>query len=115
RVYGPTRTSAPWPNLGRGRGTESSPATAATARNAASQPYAPSATATRTRESSASSRARNGAQLSRSDGSGLFAGGAHRTAAATYASTSANPSSIHRDVGWLASPTAWRAANRKSP
>ena len=90
-VYGPTRASAPWPNLGRGRGTALSPATSTTARSAASQPYAPSATSTRTSESSASSRARNGAQLSRSDGSGLFAGGAHRTAAATYAPIEPQP------------------------
>ena len=54
----------------------------ANARSAASQPNAPSATTTRTRCSSASSRARNGAQVSRSSGVGLLAGGAQRTAAA---------------------------------
>ena len=53
----------------------------------------PSATITRTRSSSSSSRRRNGAHSSRSAGVGLFAGGAHRTAAATYASRSTSPSS----------------------
>ena len=48
--YGPTSTSAPWPNRGL-RGSRCP--FAAIARSAASQPYAPSATRTRTRSSSA--------------------------------------------------------------
>ena len=54
----------------------------ASARSAASHPKAPSATMTRTSVSSASSRTRNGAQVSRSSVVGLLAGGAQRTAAA---------------------------------
>ena len=60
----------------------------ASARSPASQPNAPSATMTRTSVSSASSRARNGAHVSRSSIVGLLAGGAQRTAAAMYVSVS---------------------------
>ena len=54
----------------------------ASPRSAASHPKAPSASTTRTELSSAISRTRNGAQVSRSRIVGLFAGGAQRTAAA---------------------------------
>ena len=49
---------------------------------------------------------RYGVHSSRSAGVGLFAGGAQRTAAATYASRSASPSSTAVDVGWFAKPHA---------
>ena len=56
--------------------------------------------------SSASSRVRYGRQRSRSSVVGLLAGGAHRTAAATYASRSSRPSSRATDDGWFARPGA---------
>jgi len=75
-------TSAPWPNAGRGRGTEK-PA-AVSCDHSACQANPPRQTTTRRSGAlSASSAASHGAQASRSDGSGLFAGGAQRTAAAT--------------------------------
>jgi hypothetical protein len=53
--------------------------------------------------------------VSRSIGSGLLAGGAHRTAAVIQQSISSRPSSREREIGWFASPARCRAANRKSP
>ena len=77
-----------------GRGARApSRASDRSADHTASYPKAPSATITRTRSSSSSSRARYGTHSSRSAGVGLFAGGAQRTAAATYASWSSSPSS----------------------
>src|SRR6266545_3606499 len=76
---GPTWASAPCPNAGRGRAGWPR---VARARRAASQPNRPSGTMTDTSSRIASSRARYGAQLSRSAIVGLLAGGAQRTAAA---------------------------------
>ena len=53
--------------------------------------------------------------VSRSSGVGLFAGGAQRTAAATYASVSSSPSSMRTDSAWFAKPVRCNEANRKSP
>src|SRR6266508_575574 len=91
--YGPTWASAPCPNAGRGRAGWPR---VARARRAASQPNRPSGTMTDTSSRIASSRARYGAQLSRSSMVGLLAGGAQRTAAARYASLSARPSFARR-------------------
>ena len=46
---------------------------------------------------------------------GLLAGGAQRTAAAMYVSSSVRPSSARRDAGRSASPARCSAAHRKSP
>src|SRR5262249_59585692 len=56
-----------------------------------------------------------GAQVSRSVTVGLFAGGAHRTAAAMLAGISRWPSPAVTDVGWAASPHRYSDANRTSP
>lgn len=77
-MYGPTRASAPCPNLGLGRVAQPSPAMT---RNAPSQAKPPRQTMTRARRSRGSSSARKPRQRSRSAGSGLFAGGAQRTQA----------------------------------
>ena len=53
--------------------------------------------------------------VSRSAGVGLLAGGAHRTAAATYASRSCSPSPARTDSGWFAKPVRCSDAKRKSP
>ena len=59
---------------------------------------------TRTRSSASISRVRNGRHRSRSTGVGLFAGGAQRFTAVTYAPCNASPSSRAWLVGWFASP-----------
>src|SRR5262249_19337923 len=56
-----------------------------------------------------------GAQVSRSVTVGLFAGGAHRTAATILAPISRWPSPAATDVGWAASPHRYSDANRTSP
>ena len=54
--------------------------------------------------------ARYGRHRSRSSGVGLLSGGAHRTAAATYASRSSSPSSDDTDVAWFANPSSMQRA-----
>src|SRR5438876_685608 len=70
---------------------------------------------TSTDPSRASSRSRYGRHVSRSAGVGRLAGGAHRTAAATYAPRSRSPSAAWTLVGWLAYPARCRARNTQSP
>ena len=102
-TYGPMRASAPWPK--RGFGAAPRCPAAASARSAASQPNAPSATMHPDAGRAApSSRARNGAHVSRSSIVGLLAGGAQRTAAAMYASVRVRPSSARREDGRSARP-----------
>jgi hypothetical protein len=64
---------------------------------------------------SRSSASSQGAHVSRSAGSGLLAGGAHRTAAAIQVPSSRWPSSAATLAGWTASPHRYSDANRKSP
>ncbi len=87
------------------------------ARTRANASYAnpPSTTTTRTRSSNASSRWRYGRHRSRSSGVGLLSGGAHRTAAATYASCSSSPSSDDTDVAWFAKPSRCNEPKSQSP
>jgi hypothetical protein len=75
-----------------------------------SQANAPRQTITRASGISASSASSHGRQLSRSTGSGLFAGGAQRTPAVMKQPLSASPSSRCTEVGWLAKPVACSAA-----
>ena len=65
--------------------------------------------------SSRSSLTRYGRQLSRSSVVGRFCGGGQRFTAVTYAPRSRSPSSPLTEVGWLASPARWIAANSQSP
>ena len=53
--------------------------------------------------------------MSRSAGSGLFAGGAQRTAAPTNASRSSSPSPACTDSGWFANPVRYMEPNSQSP
>ena len=105
-----SRTSAPWPNAGRGRG-RANPHWPSTG-HIACQANPPRQTITRssaaTRRSSATS---HGAHVSRSAGSGLLSGGAHRTAATIRASTRRWPSPGATLVGFSASRTG--TATRK--
>src|SRR5215467_6005912 len=107
-------TSTPWPKAGRGRGS-AKPAKRSTG-HIACQAKPPRQTTTRsdpaTRPNSAESQ---GAQVSRSVTVGLFAGGAHRTAATILAPISRWPSPALTDVGWAASPHRYSDANRTSP
>ena len=74
------------------------------------------ATITRTSGSSSSSSAAYGRQLSRSAGSGLFAGGAQRTAAAIERVVElAGRRPARTDVGWFAKPVRCSEANSQSP
>ena len=71
---------------------------------------------TRTSEpTSRHSASSHGAHVARSAGVGALPGGAHRTAAATRVSLSANPSAASTHTDWLARPARCSAANRKSP
>src|SRR5271154_7532533 len=80
------------------------------------QPKAPSARITRTSPpTSRHSAVSHGAQVDRSAGVGAFAGGAHRTAAATRVSLSVRPSAASTLTGELARPARGIAANNTSP
>src|SRR5215472_11827675 len=109
-----SRACAPWPKAGRGRGS-TNPAERSTG-HIACQAKAPRQTTTltdpATRSYSADSQ---GAQVSRSVTVGLFAGGAHRTAATILAPISRWPSPAATDVGWAASPHRYSDANKTSP
>ena len=65
---------------------------------------APRASSTRASLSTSSSAARYGAQVSRSSGVGLFAGGAQRTAAVTNAPDNSRPSSLEQLQGLVRVP-----------
>src|SRR5215813_1781227 len=106
--------STPWPKAGRGRGS-AKPAERSTG-HIACQAKPPRQTTTRTDPATrANSAVSQGAQVSRSATVGLFAGGAHRTAATILARISRWPSPAVTDVGWAASPHRYSDANRTSP
>src|ERR1700735_1836006 len=80
------------------------------------QPNAPTAPITRTSPpTSRHSAVSHGAQVDRSAGVGAFAGGAHRTAATTRASSSVRPSAASTLIGELARPAWCIAAYNTSP
>src|SRR6266516_2382758 len=109
-----SRACTPWPKAGRGRGS-AKPAERSTG-HIACQANAPRQTTTRTDPAtSAYSATSQGAQVSRSSTVGLFAGGAHRTAATILARISRWPSPAATDVGCAASPHRYSDANRTSP